>query len=289
MRHFIIFFTLLFLVSLPVSAQTPSPERRAVLAQQLQILMNQVIVLQAQLAQLKIRTTGISHSQDDLYPTDFYAGEYAAAYTVKNHALLPMITTGVRIGDKALFETFIDLAGQNFVDTYISEFRIFNDSDSGLGGFVQQKLDQSWILALNGFDENLQEAYVRQDMSEMMLHEYAHILFFEDTTIGDAFTDTFWDSRLMQRQNSEMEGITDIEEIFEVNYDFYTEHEDLFVSEYAATAPVEDLVESFTAFVLTDRPEGDIIADEKIRFFYDFDNMLDTRIQLRKSGVLTLQ
>jgi hypothetical protein len=58
---------------------------------------------------------------------------------------------------------------------------------------------------------------------------------------------------------------------------FYYKYEDQFVTAYASTNPVEDMAESWTSFVLTDRPTGDSIADQKVLFFYDYPELVELR------------
>jgi hypothetical protein len=58
---------------------------------------------------------------------------------------------------------------------------------------------------------------------------------------------------------------------------FYYKYEEQFVSSYASTNPVEDMAESWTSFVLKDKPGGDSIADQKVLFFYDYPELVDLR------------
>jgi hypothetical protein len=58
---------------------------------------------------------------------------------------------------------------------------------------------------------------------------------------------------------------------------FYDKHQSEFVSEYAATNMDEDLAESWTLFVLDPMPGGDDIADQKVRFFQDFPELVKAR------------
>jgi hypothetical protein len=64
--------------------------------------------------------------------------------------------------------------------------------------------------------------------------------------------------------------------------EFHDRYADQFVSEYAATSPAEDLAESFMIFVLQDKPEGNLIRDQKVRFFYDFPEMIAARDHARQ-------
>jgi hypothetical protein len=64
--------------------------------------------------------------------------------------------------------------------------------------------------------------------------------------------------------------------------DFHEKYADRFVSDYAATSPAEDLAETFMVFVLQDKPEGNLIRDQKVRFFYDFPEMVAVRNHARQ-------
>ena len=59
--------------------------------------------------------------------------------------------------------------------------------------------------------------------------------------------------------------------------DFYQEYAGQFVSEYAATSPEEDLAESFMYFIFSPEPSRDTISAQKIRFFYDFPELVALR------------
>ena len=55
-----------------------------------------------------------------------------------------------------------------------------------------------------------------------------------------------------------------------------------FVSEYAATGPVEDFAESFSAFVTEAKPKGSAIKNLKVKFFYDWPELVSMRTEIRK-------
>ena len=63
----------------------------------------------------------------------------------------------------------------------------------------------------------------------------------------------------------------------------YKEKPQEFVDSYAATDIREDFAETFSLFVLGDRPEGDTAAEEKIRFFYDYSELTDRRDFIREN------
>ena len=62
--------------------------------------------------------------------------------------------------------------------------------------------------------------------------------------------------------------------------DFYKIYEDQFLSDYAATSPLEDIAESWTFFVLSPKPELTSIANEKILFFYEYPELVELRSQI---------
>jgi hypothetical protein len=56
---------------------------------------------------------------------------------------------------------------------------------------------------------------------------------------------------------------------------------DEFVSSYAVTSPEEDLAESFLYFVLSPESAGERVAEEKMRFFQQFPDLVNLRQQMR--------
>ncbi len=55
-----------------------------------------------------------------------------------------------------------------------------------------------------------------------------------------------------------------------------------FVSRYAAENPAEDMAESWAAFVLLRKPQGHTAAEEKIRFFYRYPELVSARASIRE-------
>ena len=56
-----------------------------------------------------------------------------------------------------------------------------------------------------------------------------------------------------------------------------------FVSSYAATSISEDMAETWTAFVLLDKPTGTTLADQKVLFFYQYPAFVAARAQILKN------
>lgn len=55
-----------------------------------------------------------------------------------------------------------------------------------------------------------------------------------------------------------------------------------FVTEYAATGPLEDFAESFAFFVTDPLPKGKAIKDQKVRFFAGFPELVKLQAQMRR-------
>lgn len=62
--------------------------------------------------------------------------------------------------------------------------------------------------------------------------------------------------------------------------EFYSKHKNDFSREYAATNIKEDMAVSFEHFVFDPRPIGDSLVDQKIRFYYDFPELVTLRQQM---------
>jgi hypothetical protein len=51
---------------------------------------------------------------------------------------------------------------------------------------------------------------------------------------------------------------------------FYKKYKDQFVDDYAVTDPNEDIAETWAFFLLSPKPKGHTIADQKLQFFYQY-------------------
>jgi len=76
------------------------------------------------------------------------------------------------------------------------------------------------------------------------------------------FFDRFWVD--IHEEWQDVNLIEDDDAYYEALDEFYYKYEDRFVTDYAATNPEEDIAEAFAFFVLSPRPAGDMIAQEKI-------------------------
>jgi len=63
---------------------------------------------------------------------------------------------------------------------------------------------------------------------------------------------------------------------------FYEAHQAEFLTRYAVTAPTEDIAEAWSLFVLSPKPDGDTIAEQKILFFYNFPEFVQLRAEITR-------
>lgn len=95
------------------------------------------------------------------------------------------------------------------------------------------------------------------------------------------FYQRFWQDLLEEwHQEVDRPIVNSPEEFRGLVEQFYDEHSEQFVDDYAATNINEDMAESFMYFVLTPKPEGDSIPEQKIRFFYEFPELVALRQQM---------
>lgn len=130
----------------------------------------------------------------------------------------------------------------------------------------------------------------------VVIHEYAHLLSLNsdqvDPTISSGNCSTYH-----MGEGCSMEGsfiLAFFEAFWSDIYDeyenigeerLYAKYSDHFVTEYAASSPEEDFSESFAYFtLLSGTPNGDDIASQKVRFFYDYEEMRDLRSDIRSVG-----
>lgn len=69
---------------------------------------------------------------------------------------------------------------------------------------------------------------------------------------------------------------------------FYLRHQDDFLNEYASQDPFKDIVESMTRFILFEKNTENNIKGEKIRFFYEYDDIIELKDIIGKN-LLTLE
>lgn len=194
----------------------------------------------------------------------------------------------------------------------VRTFIVFTDGVGGTLGAVQQ-LDtpSEWSLEMD-----LLDADNFYDLSTTLIHEAAHLFTLNTTQVatdwemfnspddqeaferGTASCSTYflyegcslpgsYINRFFQRFWLELydrwtaiQTEPDQETLDNLLDEFYGEHADQFVSDYAVSSPEEDIAESFMYFIFAPAPAGDTIAEEKLMFFYEFPELVQLRDEM---------
>ncbi len=188
----------------------------------------------------------------------------------------------------------------------LTEYRLFSDGSGDTTGYTEirwtwrgEAESETWALEVD-----LADYQGLKSVNHVLVHEFGHMLtlniqqadirtepakcqFYADqeqcsfeTSYLNRFFDQFWAGA----QYEEWQTITSQADRAAVKSGlsaFYRAHEQDFVREYAATAPREDVAESWTYFVMTPKPAGTTVAEQKILFFYAFPELTDLRTQIR--------
>lgn len=195
---------------------------------------------------------------------------------------------------------------------YVKKITLFSDGlKNELGGMSPlNDNNDAWEIDLDTLDMNLRnpDSSHTIDYLHTLIHEFGHLLSLNDkqvyptkdqfqddnkgylTSEGYAFqssylslfTKRFWPMDLLNEWDK-IDQIRNERRKLNLLYDFYLVRAQSFINDYAAESPEEDLAESWTFFVLSDSTSGHSIKHQKINFFYQFDELVDYRTQIRSA------
>ncbi len=182
----------------------------------------------------------------------------------------------------------------------ISKYEVVTDGlDGSLASVYLNEDNKTWTISVD-LDDTLDENQNFIDDSETtLIHETSHIIalnytqMIEDSndkklyTIEEGtlkkdsylgvFYDKFWKNHMIEHSKHSEEENADMD-----NEDsFYNKYKDEFVTDYAATNPVEDFAESFAYFVVNKKPTDNSIKSQKILFFYEYPEFIKIRDDIR--------
>jgi hypothetical protein len=197
---------------------------------------------------------------------------------------------------------------------HLSKFAVFTDGIEGTMAAVELDIEGDparWILYVD-----IQDAADMKELTYSLIHEFGHILTlnytqvepniellyqpddeelleeaaascdqyftWEGCSLPDSYINVFF-NRFWSDIYDEWLDIQ-FEEDDDVYYtridNFYFRYQDQFVTDYAATDPGEDIAESWTYFVLKPKPEGNTIAEQKVLFFYEYEELVELRAKI---------
>lgn len=198
--------------------------------------------------------------------------------------------------DHRMWNIFSAIAGDTFIDKYVTRYATFRDADTSILGFVEllTKKEPAWGFAVNANASNFESAKWVRDLVAVSIHEYAHVLTLNSSQITynkknkvvckghyltlrgcaqkksyiNSFVLKFWDEEDLKHKEKPAK--------------YFKSHPDDFVTWYAPKNPEEDIAESFTQFILYERPAGIKEKDLKVLFFYEYPELVDMRTRIRK-------
>ena len=211
-----------------------------------------------------------------------------------------------------IWDYFVTLIPTDERDS-LAEYSIVTDGEGNVLAAVAQTL---YDPALWGLEVDIRDSGDKLNLTYTLIHEYAHLLTLgpdqvtpseavfnnpddDDIYLDElsacadyfpgegcsrpdsyinAFFEQFWADIHTEWQDINL--IEDDDAYYEALDDFYNKYEDRFVTEYAATNPEEDIAEAFTFFVLSSRPAGETISDQKVLFFYNYPELVKLRDEI---------
>jgi hypothetical protein len=128
---------------------------------------------------------------------------------------------------------------------------------------------------------NPQDSALRSHEAAMCPNYYAHEGCSNRDSYLNQFYQRFWTAKYEEWY--QVESIQDEYLYYTRLNEFYEKYRDEFVTEYAPTNPGEDIAESWAYFILTSRPQGSTIAQQKVLFFYEYPELVELRQEIIKN------
>ncbi len=204
---------------------------------------------------------------------------------------------------------------QELTKKYIKRIVLMTDGvDEKTGALVSlNSRNDKWQLEIDVQDVNLKTRNRRRlhESVYTLVHEFGHLLTLNKTQIrptkkglqdegelyltleGEAykksylnkFVNLFWKGALLNRWDViQREYCYTEANCVEKLLDLYDNNRSEFLTDYAAESPEEDIVESWTAFVLRPKVRNPkTIAHKKINFFYQFPELVAYRKMIRQN------
>ena len=213
------------------------------------------------------------------------------------------------------WKEFYRIFPQELTTRFVRRIVLMTDGvDEKTGALVSlNSRNDKWQLEIDVKDVNLKSRYKKRlhESIYTMVHEFGHLLTLNKTQIrptkkqeqqegelyltleGEAYKDSyinkfvnlFWKGNLLTRWDTIQKEYCFTEaNCVEKLYDLYNNNRSEFLTDYAAESPEEDIVESWTAFVLRSkirRPKT--TAHKKINFFYQFPELVAYRKMIRQN------
>jgi len=158
----------------------------------------------------------------------------------------------------------------------INRFEVFESGDTLAYVTLNDRRGAYWTLGMNNKDIEL-----ASETLVTYLHEYAHFVSLNQSQID------YW----VPEEQCNSLFLKDSGCFYKEAYlnDFYKRFwengghgrvVDHYVSKYAMYSPEEDFAESFAHFILTKSPNGQNVVEEKLLFFYEYEELVQLRTEI---------
>ncbi len=212
---------------------------------------------------------------------------------------------------RAYWARLVGTLPSDMLGRYVISLCLFSDGDGYRTGELVplDSTNSRWELALDTVDVVLGGRDSARLLSSMhtIIHEFGHLLTLNDTQVQPSsddfqddskgylaregyagpgsyffrFVEAFWPPEQLAWWGDIM-AMDDEEELQAQELDaFYRGHPGEFLTFHACTTPGEDIAESWAFFVLTDRPADTTLRADKVRFFYQFPELVRYRSDIR--------
>ncbi|WP_233897685.1 hypothetical protein [Tenacibaculum piscium] len=213
------------------------------------------------------------------------------------------------------WKEFYRIFPKELTTKYVKRIVLMTDGvDNKVGALVSLNArNDKWQLEIDVKDVNLKTRNKKRlhESIYTMVHEFGHLLTLNKTQIrpttkieqgegelyltheGEAyrksyinrFVNLFWKGNLLTRWDKIQRDYCYTEaNCVEKLYDLYQNNSTEFLTDYAAESPEEDIVESWTAFVLRPKiKKPRTIAHKKRNFFYQFPELVEYRKTIRQN------
>jgi hypothetical protein len=247
-------------------------------------------------------------NEDDEVPVDDEIRGKVASFVISGNSITKVLDHGNTnafytnsANQMELWNFFANLIPSDLRPELV-KLELFADDTDDTGAYVSPINTNDltrWDIGFNmAYVWSSTQQFQKSETAYNSIHEFAHVLTLNSgqLIVGGTENDctTFFPgegcsnetSYINQFFNNYWTDIYDESQLFDEDDDaaffaFYDKYADRFVTEYASTNPGEDIAECFARFVLLNSPSGNQIKDQKIRFFYDFQELVAMRDRIR--------
>ncbi|BES63637.1 hypothetical protein SANA_00760 [Gottschalkiaceae bacterium SANA] len=179
-------------------------------------------------------------------------------------------------------------------------FLVNTDGKDEVLAYVSQENEESnkWRMVLDCNDAFDDKGKYIQEYDETIVHEFGHLLSLNENQMQEKITGTYENEDGILAEKSYLNEFfqtfwIDVYQEHQLQVDpqdqsgdsayvFYEKHQDLFVSDYAATNPEEDFAETFRVFICKEKPSGEQKQDQKVLWMYKQEELVTMREQIRQ-------